>query len=61
MEWFVLHDIYDSEETRLKMSERVFAAGGRTFHQKAMSEIEASLKSVHEKFLTERGYLWETG
>jgi serine/threonine protein kinase len=61
MEWFVLHNVYDSEETRLKMSQRIFAAGERVSRQKAMSEIEVSLKNVHEKFLAERGYLWETG
>jgi serine/threonine protein kinase/DNA-binding winged helix-turn-helix (wHTH) protein len=61
MEWFVLHNVYDSEEARLEMSERIFAAGKRIFRQKAMAEIEVSLKNVHEKLLAERGYLWETG
>jgi len=57
MEWFSLHNIYDSEEVRLRALERVFQGGALPAGHKSMAEIELQLREIHRDFAIERGYL----
>lgn len=57
LEWFSLHNIYDSEELRLKASESMFRARGQICSWKPMAEIEARLRELHSNFVMQRGYI----
>jgi len=54
LEWFSLHNIYDSEERRLKASESLFTGeGGNVVRAKQMAEVETKLHDIHKHFLAE--------
>lgn len=54
LEWFSLHEIYDSEERRLRVSEELFLGdGGGLVRAKQMAEVEAKLHDIHKSFLAE--------
>jgi serine/threonine protein kinase len=57
MEWFSLHNIYDSEDRRMKRAQEIFQHAGVTFTRRTMAEIEAVLGNIHRDFIAERGYV----
>ena len=57
MEWFSLHNIYDSEDRRMKRAQEIFQNAGVTFTRRTMAEIEAVLGNIHREFIAERGYV----
>jgi len=57
MEWFSLHDVYDSEEARLRTLHQIFESGPEVGTRKTMAEIEVRLRDVHRLFTLQRGYL----
>ena len=57
MEWFSLHNIYDSQELRMQVSDSLFFSGGRRFLRKSMAEIESRLHQLHQNYMAERGLL----
>jgi hypothetical protein len=57
MEWFGLHNIYDSEERRMKRAQEIFQQPGMTSSRRSMAEIEAVLGTIHREFVAERGYV----
>lgn len=57
MEWFSLHNIFDSEELRLRASLDMFTTGKRLSELKSMAEVELGLRDVHKRFVSNRGYV----
>jgi len=57
LEWFSLHNVYDSEELRLKASDKLFGTGRGIPSRKTMAEIELYLREIHQKFVAQRGYV----
>ena len=57
MEWLSLHNIYDSQEQRMQVSDSLFLSGGRRLLRKSMAEIESRLHQLHQSYMAERGFL----
>jgi class 3 adenylate cyclase len=54
LEWFSLHNIYDTEEKRMRAVDRLFQGGA--LRLKAMWEIEAFCAEELQRFAAERGF-----
>ena len=52
MEWLNLHDIFDSEDKRIRASEWVFSTSQGTLR---MADVESRLKELHRNHLAEQG------
>ncbi len=57
MEWFSLHDVFDSEELRLSTSMKMFTSAKQRFESRTMAEIEPWLREVHKRCVANEGYL----
>jgi serine/threonine protein kinase len=57
MEWLEMHNILDSEEQRIRVSDELFQSDGRILLNRPMSEVEGRLHDLHVRYAAGGGSL----